>query len=244
VGKEALKREQQDSVAAVERALQILAAFREGDSVLSLAELARRTGFHKSTILRLSGSLTAFAFLVRDAEGGFRIGPGLWRAGRLFLADLHLETELRPVLARLADKTEESASFYVPTGGAEPGRMCLLRADSRHSLREHVSVGQLLPLGVGAGGRLLRAYLAPEAGDNEVVAHGHYLSYGERLAEVGGIAAPVFGVDHRIVGALTLSAPTARRSRDWFEAQVPRLIAAAATASHAIAGHPPAVMEG
>ena len=43
-------------LAAVERALSILEAFGEADDELTLAELAKRTGLYKSTILRLSKS--------------------------------------------------------------------------------------------------------------------------------------------------------------------------------------------
>ena len=48
-----------NGVAAVERALSVLGAFRDGDASLSLHELAARTGLYKSTILRLLVSLPA-----------------------------------------------------------------------------------------------------------------------------------------------------------------------------------------
>ena len=42
-----------DGVAALDRAIAILNAFTAADRSLSLAEIAARTGFYKSTILRL-----------------------------------------------------------------------------------------------------------------------------------------------------------------------------------------------
>ena len=61
-------------VAAVDRALSILQAFRAGGSSLSLTEIARRTGFNKSTRLRLNQSLERFEYLVRGATGGIESG--------------------------------------------------------------------------------------------------------------------------------------------------------------------------
>lgn len=43
---------------SVERALSILNAFSSQKPQLSLAEIARETGLHKSTILRLINSMT------------------------------------------------------------------------------------------------------------------------------------------------------------------------------------------
>lgn len=62
-------------VAAVDRALLILSAFREDDTALSLALLARRTGLYKSTILRLLQSLLRAGYVVRLPDGNYVIGP-------------------------------------------------------------------------------------------------------------------------------------------------------------------------
>ena len=63
----------QDKVEAVERALTILNAFAADKPELTLAELAVATGFYKSTILRLAGSLERFGYLIRRADGTFRL---------------------------------------------------------------------------------------------------------------------------------------------------------------------------
>src|SRR4051812_1394406 len=56
---------QEGGVAAVDRALEILAAFEPTDNALTLAELAQRTRFYKSTILRISQSLIRHRYLQR-----------------------------------------------------------------------------------------------------------------------------------------------------------------------------------
>ena len=69
---------------AVDRALIILQAFRDGDASLSLSEIANRTGYYKSTILRLLRSLESFSYIVRGSDGRYRIGPAAWQLGVLF----------------------------------------------------------------------------------------------------------------------------------------------------------------
>lgn len=218
-------RDGKGGVAAVERALSILQAFDETVETLSLAELSARTGLYKSTILRLAESLAQFGFLERTPDARFRIGPGAWRVGSQFVRAMRLEERLQPLLDELSARTEESVSFYVPVMTPPPPvRVCVLRADSPHPVRDHVRVGDRLPFDAGAGGRILRAYIAPrDRADEAAKQAGYYASFGERLPEIGGVAAPVFERNGQLFGSLTLSAPTARRDRDWFGANAPVL---------------------
>ena len=61
------ERDTEQRVEAVERALSILDAFTAERPSLSLAELAERTGFYPSTILRLASSLARFGYMHRGA---------------------------------------------------------------------------------------------------------------------------------------------------------------------------------
>src|SRR3989338_2166746 len=63
-------------VIAVTRALQVLEAFALGESSLPLAELSRRCGLHKTTVLRLARTLAQSGFLVPRQDGGWRPCPG------------------------------------------------------------------------------------------------------------------------------------------------------------------------
>lgn len=244
VGRRAAPEEQ--GVAAVERALAILEAFDGARPALSLADVAAATGLYKSTILRLAASLERHAFVQRGADGRYRIGPGAFRVGALFSRALDLETRLLPVLRDLAARADESASFYVPLAGSSPPlRLCLLRVDAPHSVREHVRVGDRLSLGEGAAGRVLRAYLGGRGGRagpelTRLRREGAFASWGERDPEIAGCAAPVLGADGGIVGALTISAPTARRDRRWLEASRPLVATAAARASRELGFTPEA----
>jgi DNA-binding IclR family transcriptional regulator len=144
-----------DGVAAVERALAILAAFQPDGAPRSLHDLAAKTGMYKSTILRLIASLERFNCVLRLPDGRYQLGPSLFHWGDIYRRSLKLEDHVVPLLHHLVQLTGESASFYARQGEQ---RLCLFRADSPKSVRDHVRAGDLLPLDRGAAGRVLREY--------------------------------------------------------------------------------------
>jgi DNA-binding IclR family transcriptional regulator len=194
-------------VEAVDRALALLAAFADGTPRLSLTELARRTGLWPSTLLRLAASLTRGGILVRGTDGLFRLGPATLRLGLLYRAGFDLAEPLRPVLAQLAERTAETAAFFVREGDA---RLCLFRHESDRPVRHAMREGDLLPLDRGAGGHVLRAFTDPPTRQLAAVrAAGLALSLGERDPEAAAMAAPVFGAGG-FVGGLSVSGPIGR----------------------------------
>mgnify|MGYP000257920606 CR=1 FL=1 len=192
-------------VAAVERALSVLGAFRDGDVSLSLHELATRTGYYKSTLLRLIASLVRTGCVVRLADGSYQLGPMVLHWGRVYLSSLRIEDHVQPVLKRLAAETGESATFYTRQGEA---RLCVARVDSSYSIRDHVKVGDILPLDKGSGGHVLRAFdpANPKGTAKSLVV----MSFRERDADGAGVSAPVFGPGASLRGAISISGPANR----------------------------------
>jgi DNA-binding IclR family transcriptional regulator len=190
-------------VEAVERALTLLSAFQSAGETLSLAELARRTGFYKSTILRLAASLERMGFLNRDASGVFSIGPEIFRLASHGATGPDLEKLVRPKLEKLARVTQETASFYTREGDS---RVCRFRHNSPRAARHHLEEGVRLPLESGAAGRILLAFgTQPRQVDLPVRDKGWYLSLGERDPDVAAIAVPVLDEGGRLWGALAIS---------------------------------------
>lgn len=232
-------------VAAVERALSILEAFGDDDASLSLAEISARTGLYKSTILRLIQSLERFSYVARGSDGRYRIGPGAWRLGVIFKRELRIEERLMPLIAELARQTNESVSFWIPiVNPPPPMRVCLLRVESPYAVRYHLRIGDRLPLEPsgarkpGVTSRVIRAFLVPDnPEDDDVRKTGVCTSWGERDPEIAGISAAVFDGDNRLVGSLTVSAPTSRHDRGWIESTKPIVMAMADRATRALGGH-------
>jgi DNA-binding IclR family transcriptional regulator len=191
-------------VAAVERALSILATFEPDGAARSLSEIAAKTGMYKSTILRLIVSLERYNCLSRLSDGSYQLGPSLFHWGDIYRRSLKLEDHVVPLLRNLVRLTGESASFYTRQGEQ---RLCLFRQDSLKSVRDHVRAGDLLPLDRGAAGRVLRDYSEPQYTHKRVNV---ISTLGERDSETGAVAVPVFGLSQGLVGALSISGPIAR----------------------------------
>jgi DNA-binding IclR family transcriptional regulator len=195
----------ESGVAALDRGLSILAAFREGDSSLILHDLAARTGFHKSTILRLLVSLERAGCILQVEDGSYHLGPALLRWGNLYLSSLRLHDHVTPILQRLVQETGESATFYTRQADA---RICLFRVDTSRSVRDNIRVGDLLPLDRGAGGRVLQTFARIDMVKKK--SPPLILSMGELDPDAAGLSGPVFGADGVIRGAISLSGLSTR----------------------------------
>jgi DNA-binding IclR family transcriptional regulator len=195
-------------VAAVDRALSLLAAFQEGDRSLTLNELASRTGLVKSTALRLLASFSHFGFVRRDTEARYCLGPEVARLHAIYTRSFSLESTVLPELQALVDLTRESAVYHVRQGDL---RIVLYRVDSPQPIRDHVKVGDVMPLDRGAGGRVLSAFSGAEGSLYERIRReGVVAVVGDRSPELAGIAAPVFKAGGELAGAVTLTMPTSR----------------------------------
>ncbi|MEQ5801774.1 helix-turn-helix domain-containing protein [Halomonas sp. H10-9-1] len=130
----------QDRVEAVERALTVLEAFDADRPVMSLAELAQATGFYKSTLLRLLGSLSRFDYVRRDADGRWQLGETPARLARRQDPARLLAARIQPLLERLAARLGETASLLEQVGGRIECRLAALPASAlRHDLRPGVT---------------------------------------------------------------------------------------------------------
>jgi len=212
-------------VAAVDRALVILAAFRRGDRSLELTELAARTGLVKSTIMRLAVSLEKHGLLARQPDGTYRLGAETLRLGSVYQSSLDLEHHVMPILERLVEATGESASFYVRRGNQ---RLCLFRVDSPHRLRLVVLAGEMRPMDQSAIAQILRGYTTVASLQDSAQPRPPLYTSGASDPHTAAMATPVFGADDRQIGALALSAPVARLTSERFE-EISPLLAQMAT---------------
>ncbi len=191
-------------VASVERALKIMLVFNPSDQALSLAEIAQRTGYYKSTILRLTETLCAFGFLIRLSDSRYRLGAALLRLGSLYQDSFRLDELIMPALTELAQSTQETAIFYIRQGEE---RVCLFLVDSPQPLREHVLPGQVRPIGDASAGRVFRMM---EAEPPPSISAFPVLTEGILDPLTASCSAPVITSDGRFLGVLSVSGPTGR----------------------------------
>ncbi|MFC5343328.1 IclR family transcriptional regulator [Brevundimonas staleyi] len=219
-------------VAAAERALEVLTAFRTGDDALGLIELSERTGLVKSTILRLVASLEAFNLVVRLPDGRYQIGSEVVRLNSIYQESIDLGRHIQPVLADLAHRTGETATFYV-RHGAE--RLCLYRVSSPSTLRVEVQPGMSRPMDGAASAEILRLFEKWPEAKPELPALPCYTS-GATTPHVASMSVPIIGQGNLLVGALSLVGPDVRLSRDRADALSKTLLDAGATLSATLGG--------
>ena len=193
-------------VAAVDRALSIVDAIT--DDKVTLTDLSKRTDLYKSTILRLLKSLERFGYVLRTADGSYRLGSKVLLLGALYQRHFRTSEIVPPVLERVAAELHEGASFYVCD---EDKRICLHRVETTRAVRDSVQVGDRLPLTVGAGSHVLRAFSGARGERFDEIRQRMYAaSFGERDSETAAVAAPVLGPSNKLVGALSVSGPRYR----------------------------------
>ncbi|MBK0393823.1 IclR family transcriptional regulator [Ramlibacter algicola] len=221
-------------VAAVTRALSLMEAFAVGESTLPLAELSRRAGMHKTTVLRLARTLAQSQYMVQTEDGQWRLGPAAGWLGARYQAGFDVNNVVEPALHQLVKDTGESASFYVREGDI---RSCVARVEGPRSVRHNVRVGERLPLDRGAPGRVILAFSGAKGEPYEAIRErGFHISLGEREAEVASVAAPVFGLGWRLLGSMCISGPSSRLTKALLEKHAKAVIRAANQLSYALAG--------
>ena len=227
-------------VAAVDRAFEVLHAFRKEKPVLTLAELSRLTGLYKSTILRLLGSLERYGFVWQRADGTYQLGAGLLSLASVFQDSFHLREYVEPVLEQLVSASNESATFFIREGD---DHVSLFRIDGRHTIRDYsIRMGDRRPLNRGAASEVLRRFA--NAGPGPFRAEDFTtISLGLVEPEMAALGAPVFGSGHKLVGALTLAGPIVRFTPDYVDRIRPMLIDAAIGLSVSL-GESPSRFEG
>lgn len=221
-------------VSAVDRALAVLTAFRRGDGAVSLADLARRTGLVKSTIMRLAVSLEKYRLLARLPDGSYRLDAETLRLGTAYQQAFNLSDHVAPALGELAMKTGETASFYVSHGDE---RLCLFRVESANPIRMHVQPGDTRPMDKSAIAQVLRKYAdtLPLPDDNLPL-----FTSGITDPHSAALAMPVFGIGDTLVGALSISGPVSRLTSACAEQYKDLLVETAHKLTVACGGTPPA----
>lgn len=224
----------EEGVIAVRRAMSVLAAFGVDDTHLSLAELSRRTGCHRSTVLRLARTLAMDDYLAQRDDGTWRLGRAAGWLGACYQATFNVVEVVQPVLRELSAATGESATFYVREGKQ---RICMARVEGPRSIRHHVRVGAALPLDQGSPGRVLLAFAGEPGETYEAVRRaGYMISLGERDAEVSSISAPVYGINWTLQGALCISGPISRLNEQTLLQHKEAILGAASRLSRSMMG--------
>jgi DNA-binding IclR family transcriptional regulator len=244
-------------VTALARGLEVLSCFRSG-SVLGNQELATRCGLPKSTVSRLTATLTRLGYLIQIADSGkFRLGTATLSLGGAMLSKLDVRQVAGPWMEELAAQCKVEVAL-----GARD-RLSMVYVEASHGARSPAAlldVGARIPVATTAMGRAwLSAIDAPEREEflervrrrdaaawpdvrrgierslHEHRTLGVTCSFGEWQPDVNGIACAVRPGDGLPPMAISCGGPAARLSPRHLLAEVrPRLIALVARIEDAL----------
>jgi DNA-binding IclR family transcriptional regulator len=91
-------------VTALARGLEVLACFRHGDRMLGNQELSKRCGLAKSTVSRLTHTLTSLGYLIYVEESAkYSLGMATLSLGSAMLSRLDIRKLAHPLMEQLAE---------------------------------------------------------------------------------------------------------------------------------------------
>jgi len=200
--------------ASADRLLSILSCFRRGDEALTLAEITRRTGLIKSTVLRMSASLLDANFLLRDPNGNYRLGPEIARLNLIYHEAMRIEHYIIPALQSLVEHTGETASIYIRHGSY---RLCQYRVNSPHQLGVHKQPGEVRPMDEASSAIVLRSF--GDNGEHHIPLKLPLFTEGVSDPYAASLSIPIFQSGGALLGALVLAGPcnrlTAERAEEY-----------------------------
>ncbi len=231
---------------AVERTIRILEILGAADQGVRLADLCRLSGLDSSTALRYLNALVKMGYAVVDSGDKVRYRGGYRMAQLCGTSEFTiLQRVARPAMEALRDACGEDVNLGTLDAGSA---LCLETQKSSHILGTNFASGLRVPAHVSSLGKAILAHL-PEETRRAVLAHivfkqytpntimslealeaelaetrrrGYSVDHEEFTPAVVCIGAPIFNADGRVVGALSITAPTQRFSAERLEAEYAR----------------------
>lgn len=225
-----------DSAKSLQKALRILecvALYPNGASVKTLSETLM---MNKPIISKNLAAFEEMGYVIQDpVTHTFRLGTKLLYLSHKMTSSLDLYSIARPVMAELNRQTEETVNLALYSISAR-NLVYIGTIDGNHKLRLTNAVGTSPNLTSSAVGKALMAFLPAQEleqvlektairprtrysinSQSELMEQlditrrrGYAISNEETIEGVLGVAAPIYGVDAQIIGAIAVTGPKMR----------------------------------
>jgi DNA-binding IclR family transcriptional regulator len=243
---------------ATERVADVLLLFTDGPPTLGVTRVARELGLSKAVVHRILQSLTGRGLIAYDpVSREYRLGPAAAALGGRALRDSDLRSAALPQLVDLRDRLRETATV---SAKVHDGRVYLDQVVGKHEITMSVELGRRFPLHAGSSGKCMLAFASADEIDavlagalpsltaatltepdvlhaelDRVRERGFAASAGERQADAGSVAAPVFGPSGDVIGAVSVCGPRFRVTDEFVASTAPEVVAAAARVAARVA---------
>ena len=207
-------------ITTIERAADVLRLFTEPDNAeLGVTEIANHLDLSKAVVHRVLTTLAAKGFVETDeVSHRYRLGPMSLALGVAYLDRIDLRALALPRLQGLSERTNETATLSLRYGWE---RMYVDQVTPNREVKMTVALGRSFPLHAGSSSKAFLAFLPDDEQERYLREHdleqltdrtiidaeqlrrellrvrerGYAVSFGERQAGAGSLAAPIR--DHR-----------------------------------------------
>ena len=228
--------------------LETVARHREG---IGLADLSKLVGLHNSTTFHLAKTMVALGYIRQERDTKrYRIGRPLFALAASALDEIEMVNLARPLLETLSRETGESSHFAVRMGDAV---VVIARTSGPGAFQLTDRVGVVRPAHCTALGKVILASLRPDQLErffkrvklkpsteksitdlpallreiDEIRRTGVAFDDGEFDIEVRCVAVPVTDFTGSMIGAIGISGPIWRLSKEALQSRA-RIVQAAA----------------
>ncbi len=220
----------------VKKAINVLEIFLTQEEGISLSALARLSGLNVSTTYRMVSVLTTEGFLTQPYKRGkYSLGPKFLEFSQAYMRKIKVREVALPFMENLHKTVGESVNLAIFESGEA---VYIEHIKSDHNLRMFTELGSRGPLHCSGVGKVFLANMASEeanffknrllkkytdntktsAGELEVELaavhqNGFAIDNEEREAGVRCVAAPIRGIEGKVIAALSISGPSIRLSK-------------------------------
>lgn len=227
-----------DVVQSVDRAFSILEVISQYQDGLGISEISEKVGLHKSTVHRLLGTLIYKGFVIQDDQTNrYKISLKLYEIGVRKIADVDILKVSRSYTSALMEIFNEVVHLVIRDHNEI---IYIDKVEADNTIRMASTIGRRSPLYCTSVGKVILAYLQDEEvrniwetstiiklTDHTIVDFNHLLVELEKIRSLGYaeddeenefgvrcIAAPVFNSHGLVEGAISISGPTTRVTKD------------------------------
>lgn len=238
-----------DVIQVVSRAFDVLRCFEGHEARLGNLEISNRCGLPRSTVSRLTHTLTRMGQLVylpRDQK--YRIGPSAVAMSASMMKGAQLRSMIRQRLQEVAEQLPGTVGFVVPD---RFNLVYVQFARSAAALGLHEGTGSRISMASTAAGAAYTAALAPEVGDafindmereapeaakilrprieanrQSLREHGYVTACGLWSPHINGLAVPIWSSQYQTFVVITIGLLSAMYDEQRLHAEVAPLMLA------------------
>lgn len=240
-----------NTVKSVIKALNIFKLLVEEGKPISLSSISKKADINISTVYRLLNTLVKLGYVKQDEKELYCLGLHSYEIADLINQNFNIRELVRPHLKKIVKKCNETSSFAV----LEANKIVYIdQIESKNMIKVSTSLKTKIPAYCTGSGKVLLAYLDNEVLEkyikntnfikytnstiinplslkkelNKVKEQGYATELEEKEKGVHSVAAPIFTMNNKPFGAISISGPSSRITHKYLTNKLIPLIISSA----------------